>query len=62
MTRVDSCPGGKAIQDRKRRKVIGCIKSSAYWSQGSGSGGGVSTRRVTGKYPDYSWQRWGVVS
>ena len=36
---VDACPGGQAIQDRKRRRGIGCIKSGVAQSQGSGYGG-----------------------
>ena len=36
---VDSCPGGQAIQDRKRRRGIGCKKSGVAQSQGGGSGG-----------------------
>ena len=36
---VDACPGGQAIQDRKRRRGIGCIKSGVAQSQGGGFGG-----------------------
>ena len=39
MAGVDACPGGQAIQDRKRNRVITCIKSGG----GSGGGGGNET-------------------
>ena len=47
---VDACPGGKAIQDQKRRgriryKKSGVCRSIAFqW-------GGLGMRRVTGKDP-----------
>ena len=59
---LDVYTGGHAIQHRKRRWGTRCIKRGVYQSQGGGSGGGVSTRRVIGKDPDYSWQRWDRVS
>ena len=58
---MDVCPGGQAIQDRKRRRGIGCIKSGVDQSRGGRSGGGVRTRMVKGKDPYYSWQMWGGV-
>ena len=37
---VDACPGGQAIQDRKRSWVIGCKKISAAQLKGGGWGRG----------------------
>ena len=42
---VDVFPGGKAIQDRKRRGRIGC-KIAMYLSQNVSDGGGIRTRKV----------------
>ena len=36
---VDACKGGHAIQDLKRRGVIGCIKIGVSQYQGGGYGG-----------------------
>ena len=58
---MDACPSGQAIQEHKRRRGIGCMMSCVSQYHGDVYGG-LRTRMVTAKDPDYSWQRWGSVS